>query len=441
MNNILSQLNQEQLLSVKHIHTPLLIIAGAGSGKTKVITTKIAYLIKECNFNPKNITAITFTNKSAHEMLERTNLLLKTAQIDGKGLTVTTFHSLGLRILKSECGALNLKSSFSILDSYDTLKIISDISKAHDKPFIKKIQSQISLWKNQLLNPQQVLSQVTDGLEKEMAQIYSSYDATLKAYHAVDFDDLIYLPYMLFNTNQEVLYKWQQKIRYLLIDEYQDTNTCQYQLVKLLIMRSKMLSAVGDDDQSIYAWRGANVTNLENLQTDFKDLTVIKLEQNYRSTTTILNAANNIIKNNIKLFNKNLWSKLGTGNQINIIPCKNDEIEANTIISKLNIHNIKNNTKYSNYVVLYRSNHQARLIEQALRNHHIPYIISGGQSFFEKAEIKDITAYLRLIVNDDDDAAFIRSVTTPKRGIGQKAIEKLANYVSVRKISMFAGIF
>jgi len=440
-NTILSNLNTEQLNATTHIDSPLLVIAGAGSGKTSVITTKIAYLIQHHQFLAKHITAITFTNKAAKEMLERTHKLLNQHNLNGRGLTITTFHSLGLRILKEECQHLQYKPSFSVLDSYDSGKVINDILKTSDKALIKLTQTQISQWKNQLKTPQHILATATEANEIETANIYQIYQDTLKTYQAVDFDDLILLPLELFNNNLEVLYKWQQKIRYLLIDEYQDTNYCQYQLIKTLASRNAMFTAVGDDDQSIYAWRGADMHNLKNLQQDFASLKVIKLEQNYRSTTTILNAANSIIKNNSKLFDKKLWSNFGHGTPINIISCKNDEIEANTIVRKIMLHQLHHGSRHSDYAILYRSNHQARILEQTLRNQQLPYSISGGQSFFDKAEIKDITAYLRLLMNEDDDTAFIRAITTPKRGIGQVTLEKLANYANVRHISLFSAIF
>lgn len=439
MSNLLATLNKEQKQSVQYIDGPLLVIAGAGSGKTRVITSKIAYLINNCNYEAKHITAITFTNKAAKEMLERASQILKDANT--RGLTITTFHSLGLKILKEECTHLGYKKNFSILDSHDSLKIVSDIAKTTDKAIIKSLHSKISLWKNSLTKPEYLLSIASDTIELETARIYQQYQDTLKTYQAMDFDDLIKLPLELYENNMEVLYKWQQRIRYLLVDEYQDTNECQYRLIKLLTQRSGMLTAVGDDDQSIYAWRGANLDNLKNLQNDFKNLNVIKLEQNYRSTTTILGAANSVIQNNPKIFNKKLWSELGYGESINIIACKTDETEADTITRKIMLHQLQHQSRFSDYAILYRSNHQSRILEQYLRNYQLPYVISGGQSFFDKTEIKDITAYLRLLVNDDDDPAFIRAITTPKRGIGQITLEKLAKYATSRHISLFAALF
>ncbi|MCC2625688.1 MAG: ATP-dependent helicase Rep [Burkholderiales bacterium] len=439
MHDLISKLNNSQQEAVKYVDGPLLVIAGAGSGKTRVITAKIAHLIKNCNYSPRNITAITFTNKAAKEMLERTNTV--TMGIDTRGLTITTFHSLGLKILKQEAHHLGYKTNFSILDSHDSAKIISDIVKTTDKVMVRSLQNQISLWKNAFITPESLLAAATDNLDMQTAGVFRQYQDTLKTYQAVDFDDLIKLPIELFESNMEVLYKWQQKIHYLLIDEYQDTNICQYRLIKLLTARSNKFTAVGDDDQSIYAWRGANVENLNQLPTDFPNLKVIKLEQNYRSTTTILAAANHIIKNNPKLFSKKLWSEYGGGEPIKIVSCKNDEAEADLVIRKIMLHQLQYSSKFSDYAILYRGNYQSRVLEQTLRNYQLPYQISGGQSFFDKAEIKDITAYLRLLINDDDDTAFIRAITTPKRGVGQVTLEKLSNYAKARQISLFAALF
>lgn len=439
MQNLFKNLNDQQTEAIKYVNGPLLVIAGAGSGKTRVITHKIAYLISHCGFLANQITAITFTNKAAKEMLERSTKLLNS--LNTKGLTITTFHSLGLKILKEEAIHLGYKPTFSILDSNDSGKIISDIVKSTDKSLYKSLQNQISFWKNNFITPEELLNSAENDIDFKNAQIFRQYQDTLKTYHAVDFDDLIKLPLDLLANNLEVLFKWQQKIRYLLIDEYQDTNICQYRLIKLLCERNGLFTAVGDDDQSIYAWRGANINNLSYLQKDFPKLNTIKLEQNYRSTITILNAANNIIKNNSKLFIKNLWSNLGIGEAIKIISCKNDEIEANEIINRIKMHQLQTNSSFSDYAILYRNNYQSRILEQILRDLQLPYSISGGQSFFEKTEIKDIIAYLRLIINDDDDTAFIRAVTTPKRGIGQITLDKLANYATGRKISLFSGLF
>ena len=439
MQNLLSKLNKPQSEAVRYTDGPLLVIAGAGSGKTRVITTKIAYLIGQCGYEARHVTAITFTNKAAKEMKERAALVM--TGIDSKGLNITTFHSLGLKILKEEAHHLGFKKNFSILDSADSAKIISDNLITTDKSLIRNLQNQISLWKNAFITPEYLLSVAKDAVETESAKIFRQYQDTLKSYQAVDFDDLIKLPIELFDSNMEVLYKWQQKIRYLLIDEYQDTNECQYRLIKQLCSRGGMFTAVGDDDQSIYAWRGANIENLHNLSKDFKNLNVIKLEQNYRSTTTILAAANSVIQNNPKVFIKKLWSEFGGGEAVKILACRNDEAEAETIIRRVMLHQLQTGGKFSDYAILYRSNHQARVIEQALRNFQIPYVISGGQSFFDKTEIKDIIAYLRLLNNDSDDTAFIRAVTTPKRGVGPTTLDRLTSYAKNRNISLYEALF
>lgn len=440
MANLLKELNPDQLKAVTEINSPLLVIAGAGSGKTKVITHKIAYLITQ-GYQPQSITAITFTNKASREMQTRSQALTKQLKINGSGICITTFHSLGLKILKLEAHNLGYKPNFSILDSYDSGKIISDIATSTDKSFLKFIQNKISNFKNAFITPASANELAQDETEKFIAKVYQEYENTLKTYQAMDFDDLIKLPVELFDNNPEVLFKWQNKIQYLLIDEYQDTNECQYRLVKLLCDRQMAFTAVGDDDQSIYGWRGANLNNLLNLQNDFSKLKVIKLEQNYRSTNTILQAANSVIKNNTKLFEKNLWSALGYGSEIKIIACESEEAEAETIARKIMISQLQRQNSLNEYAILYRSNYNARIFEQALRNLQIPYTISGGSSFFEKAEIKDILAYLRLIINDNDDSAFIRAITTPKRGIGQVTLEKLATYAKNRHISLFEAIF
>lgn len=439
MYQLFSKLNPQQQEAVEYKQGPLLVIAGAGSGKTSVITTKIAYLIGQCGFKANTVVAITFTNKAAKEMLERSSKFLQ--GIDTKGLIITTFHSLGLKILKSEAEHLGYKPNFSILDSHDSYKIISDIAQTTDKTLVKKIQGKISGFKNHFRHPEEVLSAGVEDVGVEIGNIYRQYQDTLKTYNTVDFDDLIKLPAELLSTNPTVLYKWQQKINHLLVDEYQDTNQCQYRLIKLLVERSGMLTVVGDDDQSIYAWRGANIDNLKYLQQDFPQLKIIKLEQNYRSTSTILNAANAVIRYNQNLFNKKLWSHLGVGNPIQVVRYKNDEDEAESIARKIMLHQLQRQSSFSDYAILYRSNYQSRILEQTLRNHQLPYQISGGQSFFDKAEIKDIIAYLRLIVNLDDDIAFIRAVTTPKRGIGQITLDKLAQYGRRRNVSLFSALF
>lgn len=436
---MLNHLNAPQREAVKYLDGPLLVLAGAGSGKTRVITQKIAHLIQHCGYQPREIAAITFTNKAANEMKERVSQLLENGS--SKGLTVATFHSLGMQILRQEAKAIEYKPQFSILDSADSFKILADILATTDKQLLRKTQWQISAWKNALISPDRAKAESVEELTHASAKVYQLYQQTLKAYQAVDFDDLIKLPVELFDAHADILDKWQRKLKYLLIDEYQDTNACQYKLVKQLTGVSGQFTAVGDDDQAIYGWRGADVENLRQLTHDFTRLKVIKLEQNYRSTVRILRAANHVIANNPKLFEKQLWSDLGTGDQIQITAARDEEHEAESVVMKLMAHKFEHRTHYKDYAILYRGNHQARVFEQHLRNHKIPYTISGGQSFFDKAEIKDILSYLRLIANEDDDPAFIRAATTPKKGIGSTTLERLGEYARMHHISLYAAAY
>jgi ATP-dependent DNA helicase Rep len=433
-----SLLNPPQREAIRYLDGPLLVLAGAGSGKTRVITQKIAYLIEECGFNPSNIAAITFTNKAAKEMQERVSNLLKDKP---KGLTISTFHSLGVRILREEATVLGYKPRFSIFDSTDCYGIISDLSGSTDKATIRRLQTLISNWKNALTSPDSALANAENETEKLAALAYASYSATLKAYQAVDFDDLISLPVELFDTHPEVLNKWQNRLRYLLVDEYQDTNACQYRMLKLLAGPRAAFTAVGDDDQAIYGWRGADIENLRGLPRDYPKLKLIKLEQNYRSTVRILKAANALISHNEKLFDKKLWSDLGQGDPITVTVSQDNEKEAENVVMKLQAHKFEHRSEFRDYAILYRGNFQARALEKLLRDQRIPYALSGGQSFFDKAEIKDITSYLRLLANSDDDPAFIRAVTTPKRGVGGTTLEALGTYAGERHISLFAAVF
>ncbi|MBV8659230.1 MAG: UvrD-helicase domain-containing protein [Burkholderiales bacterium] len=434
---MLHLLNPPQQAAVRHLDGPLLVLAGAGSGKTRVITQKIAYMIGQAGYEAKHIAAITFTNKAAREMQERVGQLMDPARL--KGLTVSTFHSLGLQLVRFEHAALGYKPRFSILDSADAGKIISDLLGTTDKAEVRTAMSTISRLKNDFINPDMALANAQSDGELRIARVYRAYQDTLFAYQSVDFDDLIRLPVELFEREPDILTKWQLRLRYLLIDEYQDTNVCQYKLVKQLTGFHGKFTAVGDDDQSIYAWRGASMENLRLLQEDFPKLEIIKLEQNYRSTSRILRAANKVIANNPKLFEKQLWSELGIGDPISVVEMKDDEHEAEMVAMRLLAHKFENRTQFSDYAILYRGNHQARVLETQLRNHKIPYQIAGGQSFFDKAEIKDVLGYLRLIANEDDDPAFIRAITTPKRGVGNVTLEKLGALAAERKVSLFAA--
>jgi ATP-dependent DNA helicase Rep len=436
---MLSKLNPEQREAAMYLDGPLLVLAGAGSGKTRVITHKIAYLVEECGYAARNIAAITFTNKAANEMRDRVGLLLQGK--NAKGLVVSTFHSLGMTILRAEATLLGYKPQFSIFDSSDTFKIIGELTNSGDKQEIRDVQTQLSNWKSAFISPEQAVV-VADSAEAEAyARIYMRYQETLRAYQAVDFDDLIHLPVVLFKTHPEALLRWQQRLRYLLIDEYQDTNDCQYQLTRLLAGTRAAFTAVGDDDQAIYAWRGASIENLHNLRHDYSNLRVIKLEQNYRSSQRILKVANHLINHNTKVFEKKLWSDHGIGDPIRIYAARDDENEAESVVMRLMAHKFEHQASYSDYAILYRSNYLSRAFEEQLRTQRVPYTVSGGTSFFDRPEIKDITSYLRLIANPDDDPAFIRAITTPKRGIGNATLEKLGSYAGTRHISLFEAAF
>ncbi|MDX1795257.1 MAG: DNA helicase Rep [Hydrogenovibrio sp.] len=430
-------LNKRQLQAVLHTETPSLVLAGAGSGKTRVITEKIAHLIRKQGIQPHHIYALTFTNKAAKEMKERVSKLLKNDP--SKGLNVSTFHNLGLNIIRQEYKALDYKSNFSIMDATDTKQILKDLLKKQqlDEEALDNAQWDISSWKNAHISPQQALEQAEDNLQQARAILYDLYQQQLKAYNAVDFDDLIGLPVKLFNEHPQILDKWQNKVRYLLVDEYQDTNAAQYELVKQLVGIQARFTVVGDDDQSIYAWRGAQPENLELLKKDFPNLEVIKLEQNYRSSNRILQSANALIANNPHVFEKQLWSEMGMGEMIRVLACSDENHEAERVISEIIVHKFKHRTQFKDYAILYRGNFQSRLFERALREQNIPYKLSGGQSFFDKAEIKDVMSYLKLIVNPDDDAAFLRIVNTPRREIGASTLTKLSAYATQRNVSLF----
>jgi ATP-dependent DNA helicase Rep len=433
-------LNPPQREAVRYLDGPLLVLAGAGSGKTRVITQKIAYLIGECGMAPQHVTAITFTNKAAREMRERAGKLVGNR---AEGLTISTFHALGAKLLRQEARAIGLKPSFSILDASDTTALFQELLKDVDKGRVKLIQQRISLWKNALLNPEEALAQAEDDLATGAARVYAEYERMLKAYQAVDFDDLIRLPVTLLEAHEDIAQRWKNRIHHLLVDEYQDTNRCQNRLLRLLTGPLAAFTAVGDDDQSIYAWRGADIENLRQLQTDFPTLKVIKLEQNYRSTTRILKAANSVIRHNPKLFDKRLWSDKGHGDAIRVMACRDGEHEAEWVVTRLLAHKfeMRGQGHWRDYAILYRGNFQARVFEQQLRAHKVPYVLSGGQSFFDRSEIKDVTSYLRLLSNQDDDPAFIRAATTPKRGIGGTTLEALGHAAGRRHISLFAAVF
>jgi ATP-dependent DNA helicase Rep len=432
------KLNEAQESAVTFVSGPCLVLAGAGSGKTRVITNKIAHLVRNCDMPARYIAAVTFTNKAAREMKERVAQTL--GKPEARGLKVSTFHTLGLNIIKAHVKDLGLKPGFSLFDDKDSTALLNDLTTDTidgDKDQLQLLQSCISNWKNDLILPDVLLNTATSTGEREFAEAYKRYQDNLKAYNALDFDDLILLPTLLLKHNEEVRAKWQSKIRYLLVDEYQDTNTSQYELVKLLVGERARFTVVGDDDQSIYSWRGAKPQNLHLLQQDFPRLNVIKLQQNYRSSGRILHCANILIQNNPHLFDKTLFSELQYGEPLKVIEAKNEEHEGERVVAELLAHKFMNRTQFKDYAILYRGNHQSRIFEKLLMSNRIPYKISGGMSFFGRAEVKDIMAYLRLLVNQDDDNALLRIINTPGRGIGRATLEKLGNFANSLGVSMF----
>ncbi len=441
-------LNPAQLEAVHHLGGPCLVLAGAGSGKTRVITHKIARLL-QAGYEPGQIAAITFTNKAAQEMRERAKELVGARA--AKHLVVSTFHSLGVRILRSDGERLGLKPKFSILDSDDVLGVLKDAGASSDNALARRWQWAISLWKNQGLNSAQAADVAADADEQVAARVMQRYEERLAAYQAVDFDDLIGLPHKLLQRDSEVRVKWQDLLRYVLVDEYQDTNAIQYEMLKLLAGERALFTAVGDDDQSIYGWRGATIANLKRLPQDYPQLRVIALEQNYRSTGNILRAANMVIGNNPKLFEKKLWSAFGDGEPVRLVECDSEEHEAERVVARIQALRGQGTAgaaitggaevELRDFAVLYRANHQARVFEKALRKAGLPYKVSGGQSFFDRAEIKDLCAWLRLLVNNDDDPAFLRAVTTPKRGIGHQTLASLGEFAGKWKTSLFEALF
>ena len=440
-----SDLNLPQLEAVHHVQGPCLVLAGAGSGKTRVITHKIGHLI-QLGLEPERIAAITFTNKAAAEMRERAKKLVGR---DAQKVVICTFHALGVRMLRQNGEAMGLKKNFSILDTDDVTSILKDAGGTTDAATARQWQWAISLWKNQGLNAAMAEAQASNDNERITARIMARYEERLSAYQSVDFDDLIGLPLKLLQQHAEVREQWQQQMGHVLVDEYQDTNATQYEVLKLLVGERARFTAVGDDDQSIYGWRGATLDNLQRLPHDFPALKVVKLEQNYRSTSAILQAANNVIGPNPKLFPKTLFSELGAGEPVRVIDADNEEHEAERLVNRIQSLRGGNDTgegmsqfrAWKDFAVLYRANHQSRMLEKAFRKAAIPYKVSGGQSFFDRAEIRDLCAWLRLLVNNDDDPAFLRCVTTPKRGIGHTTLQKLGEFANQYRISLFEAVF
>ena len=436
------KLNPGQNEAKKYVNGPCLVLAGAGSGKTGVICQKIAYLIQNCGYKAKNIAAVTFTNKAAREMKERVVKMLDKSLT--RGLTVCTFHSLGLDIIRRELKTLGYKPGFTLFDDQDSLALLKELTQEQldgDKDLLNRLQMMISSWKNDLLLPDAAINQAVDADARLYAEFYAMYQKHMKAYNALDFDDLILIPTLLMRNYPEVRTRWQEKIQYMLVDEYQDTNASQYELVKLITGEKGLLTVVGDDDQSIYSWRGAKPQNLVLLGQDYPNLKLIKLEQNYRSSGRILKCANTLIANNPHVYDKALFSELNYGVELRVLQTKNEDHEVERVVGELIGHRFLNKSKFKDYAILYRGNHQSRLLEKALMTNRIPYKINGGTSFFSRAEIKDMMAFLRVLVNPDDDNAFLRIVNVPRREIGPTTLEKLGSYANMRQISMFAASF
>ncbi|WP_213993027.1 DNA helicase Rep [Sodalis sp. dw_96] len=436
------RLNPSQQHAVEFVTGPCLVLAGAGSGKTRVITNKIAHLIRQCGYQARHIAAVTFTNKAAREMKERVAQTL--GRQEARGLTIATFHTLGLEIIKKEYKALGMKAKFSLFDEYDQQALLKDLTEQWlegDKDLLKQLASAIGNWKNDLLGPEQADGLARTERDKLFAHCYGLYDAHLRSCNVLDFDDLILRPTLLLQRDAEARERWQNRLRYLLVDEYQDTNTSQYELVKMLVGSRARFTVVGDDDQSIYSWRGARPQNLALLQQDFPALQVIKLEQNYRSTERILKAANILIANNPHLYEKRLFSSLGYGEALKVVTANNEDHEAERVVGELIAHHFIHKTRYGDYAILYRGNHQSRLFEKMLMQNRIPYRISGGTSFFARPEIKDLLSYLRVLTNPDDDSAFLRVVNTPRREIGSATLQKLGEWAATRQKSLYSASF
>jgi ATP-dependent DNA helicase Rep len=433
-------LNPSQQEAARYVGGPLLVLAGAGSGKTRVITHKIAHLISECGIPARHVCAVTFTNKAAREMKARAAKQIKGR--GARGLTISTFHTLGLDILRRHADRAGLRPGFSLFDAQDGEALLKEHlrkSARQDASTAGGVQARISRWKNDLIAPQQALSQAEDDYEADLARLYADYEQSLRAYNAVDFDDLILVPARLFRQHPDLLDTWQGRIRYLLVDEYQDTNGAQYELVRQLVGPRGALTVVGDDDQSIYAWRGARPENLARLKEDYPYLKVVMLEQNYRSSGRILGLANTLIASNPHVFEKKLWSALPPGDPPRVLTCRDEAHEAERVVSEILHRHFTQAEGFGRFAILYRGNHQARPFEKALREHNVPYFLSGGTSFFSRTEVKDVMAYLRLLANPDDDAAFLRIVNTPRREIGPNTLEALAGYAKGREIGLLAA--
>lgn len=440
---MLAGLNEQQRQAVQHRHTPLLVLAGAGSGKTGVITRKIVWLIDSQGVDPEHIVAVTFTNKAAREMQQRVRQLL--GRKLRKGPAISTFHALGYKLLRQEMVAAGLRRGFSLFDPRDSVQVVADLMRREvllDNTLVENIRNCISRWKNAAYTPETIPVEEIQGSSGQAAlRVYPQYQRHLQVCNAVDLDDLIMLPQLLLQQDEALQKRWQMRIRYLLVDEYQDTNGAQYALLRQLTGKGNNLTVVGDDDQSIYAWRGARAENLQTLRADFPDLQVIKLQQNYRSCNRILRVANALIEHNPRVFSKSLWSHLGEGSEVRVVAAGNDEREAEQLVAELMQLRFRVGAAYKDFAILYRSNHQARVFERKLRELQVPYYLSGGQSFFDRSEIRDVMAYLRLLGNVDDDNALLRVINTPRRGIGTATLEQLGGVARERRQSLYTSLF
>ncbi len=420
----LDNLNKEQIEAVKTTEGPLLVLAGAGSGKTKVLTTRVAYLIDELGISPDSILAITFTNKAAKEMKER---VIKMLGPIGYQIQISTFHSFGLTILKDHYDKLGYDKNFTILDSDDSLTVVKKILKDMDKDpkqySPKAIRNRISSAKNELIEPEELSKFSNNEIDELVVNVYKKYKNKLRTNNSLDFDDLLMLPITLFRNNPDILKNYQDKFKYVLIDEYQDTNEAQYLLTKMISARYKNICVVGDNDQSIYSFRGSNYKNILNFEKDYKDAKVIMLERNYRSTKQILDVANNVIKRNTLRKDKNLWTDADGGEKVIYHRAENEKDEA--FFVKCQIETLRKTVPLSEIAVLYRTNAQSRNMEEALLRDNIPYKVVGSMYFYKRKEIKDLLCYLNVIYNSNDDISLLRVINVPKRGIGAKTIENL----------------
>ncbi|KTF41273.1 UvrD-helicase domain-containing protein [Xanthomonas translucens] len=427
-------LNPPQRAAVLHCEGPLLVLAGAGSGKTRVIVEKIAHLIATGRYPAKRIAAITFTNKSAKEMRERVAKRIRGDAADG--LTICTFHALGLKFLQIEHAAVGLKRGFSIFDADDAAAQIKDLMHGAKPDAIDDAKNLISRAKNAGLSPEQAMAAARSNREQEAASLYERYQARLSTFNAVDFDDLIRLPVQVLEENEDIVMAWRERIGYLLVDESQDTNDAQYRLLRMLAGPRGNFTCVGDDDQSIYAWRGANPENLMQMGRDYPALQIVKLEQNYRCSNRVLRAANALIAHNPHEHLKTLWSDQADGERIRVWECRDSEHEAEKVAAEIAYLGTAKQVPWSDFCILFRGNFQSRPLEKALQIAGVPYHITGGTAFLERQEVKDVLSWLRLLVNPDDDAAFLRAVQAPKREVGASSLAKLAELASAKHLPM-----